>query len=349
VTSTAERQRMRDKGWLDEGVRWCAYGAGEIPVKSFAISTVDAPAKIRPSAECEDESLNIGPCIAVNNLPTPNQPMTVQLPVSPFSTTGLEFYDKVGLSNVQTAFAVNNSASPAEAAANAFVQQYDGPYGPPEIAVHVDTRSKRSADLSSVNPLYQLHTSKGPELRDDRFFPFGAYESEVELGIAFDLTIRLVQVRAAGGAAYGHPTLEFIDTKSGHHVYFTVLTYGTVPPADYLAFDTSTGKVIVGTVFGPNASYGRSLGASVLPTPSGFSDPNQSLANHGHFDLRLDRAAFLKVLAAARSLDTALSTDPADYLLDNYHFNNEVYLDGEIGLRLGSYRVFLIRRGATLS
>ncbi len=51
-----------------------------------------------------------------------------------------------------------------------------------------------------------------------------------------------------------------------------------------------------------------------------------------------------RVLDAARTLDPALSADPADYLLDNFHFNNEVFGDGEIGINLADYKVELIRR-----
>jgi hypothetical protein len=285
----------------------------------------------------------------VNNLPTPNQPMRVPAPAFPGSPTGYEFYDRVGLGNTDVAYVVDNSLAAADAAADTFVQQgTNGAFGPPTMALHVDTRHRGPNELSSVNPLYQLHTSAGPALRDDRFFPFGAYESEVELAVTFDITIRLVNVRSPDGAAYGHPTLEFIDTKSNRHLYFTLLAYGTfVPATDFLAVDSGTGKVIVGTRLGPNVSYGRSLGAAMLLTPSGFSDPNVGPANHGFFDFRMTREDFRRVLATARALDPALSGDPADYLLDNFHFNNEVSKDGEIGLRLADYRVTLLRRGAS--
>jgi len=34
--------------------------------------------------------------------------------------------------------------------------------------------------------------------------------------------------------AYGHPTIEFIDSTSGQHLYFTVLAYGIDNGGDYL-------------------------------------------------------------------------------------------------------------------
>lgn len=338
VTTPAERQRMRDKGWFDEGVRLCAFAASEVAVKEFAIRPWLGRFEVRPSAECEDESVNIGPCIAVNNLPTPDKVVTAAPPIAPGSPVGFEFYDRTGVFTSR-ASVVDAALPTRQSALDVFVQQSDN-----AIGVHVDTRHRGPNSLSSVNPLYQLHNTAGPGLRDERFFPFGAYESEVELALSFEIHIRRLALRDGGIAAYGHPTLEFVDVKSGHHVYFTVLTYGTVPEGDYLAVDTGTGKVIVGTTFRRDASYGRSVGASWLPIPNGYDNPNQGLDNHGVFDFRMTRGDFLKVLADARKLDPAVSADPADHLLDNFHFNNEVAGDGEIGLWLTNYTVKLRRR-----
>jgi len=337
VTSPAERERMRAMGWLDEGVRFCAWFAGDSPIKSFEIG---APTKVMPSAQCEDESVNIGPCVAVNNLATPNQVYRIPPPAAPGSDVGFEFFDRTGLFT-STAFVVDPSLPAPLASNDVFVQRTDAPAA---VGIHVDTANRKANDLSSVNPLYQFHNSAGPGLRDDRFFPFAAYESEAELAISFELHVRRIRLRSPGSAAYGHPTLEFVDTRSGHHVYFTVLAYGTVPPGDYLAPDPGTGKVIVGTTFRPNASYGRSVRDSVLATPDGFDDPNLSLASHGNFEFRMNRAEFAAALAAARSVDSAVSPDPADYLMDNFHFNNEVFRDGEIGITLTNYKLQLLRR-----
>ena len=124
------------------------------------------------------------------------------------------------------------------------------------------------------------------------------------------------------------------------------MTYGTppaVPAGDYLAPDVATGKVIVGTTFRPDTPFGRSLGLPTLPTPSGFVPPNP-WGWGGAFELRMDRAEFQKVLDAARTVDASLSDSPADYLVDNFHFNNEVYGDGEIGINLADYKLVLLRR-----
>jgi hypothetical protein len=168
----------------------------------------------------------------------------------------------------------------------------------------------------------------------------------VQLAVTFTLNLKSIATRGGGSAAYGHPTIEFIDQRSGHHVYFTVMTYGTppaVPAGDYLAPDVSTGKVIVGTTFRNGSPFGRSFGLPTLAIASGFVSPSAS-GSGGTFEFRMDRSEFQKVLDAARTVDPSLSASPADYLVDNFHFNNEVYGDGEIGLNLGRFLLQLLRR-----
>jgi hypothetical protein len=58
----------------------------------------------------------------------------------------------------------------------------------------------------------------------------------------------------------------------------------------------------------------------------------------------VDEAQFQRILDAARTVDAALSASAADYLLDNFHFNNEVFGDGEIGINLAGYTLELVRR-----
>jgi hypothetical protein len=197
---------------------------------------------------------------------------------------------------------------------------------------------------SSVNPLYQFKTTVDPGTFDARVFPFSHnYLTDAQISVKFVANVRKVIVRSAGSQAYGHPTLEFIDQRSGRHVYFTVLTYGTMAPADYLAPDAATGKVIVGTTFRDDSPYVRNLASWTFLTPSGFV-PENPWGKGGPFEFRMDRSEFARVLTSARSVDAALSPAVEDYLLDNFHFNNEVYGDGEIGMNLEGFRLELIRR-----
>ncbi len=330
VTTEEQRQRMRGLGWVDEGVRFCAMGASDGPIKSFRFQTDYVP-KILPSAECEDESVNLGSCVAVNNLPPPTIAYATVQP----AIADPEFTAVTGLS-----FPVYYVTLTGDAAAVAypFVQ---GRYA--SLGLHVDTLERGPSSYSSLNPLYQMRTTLAPGAFDDRFFPWHRTESPAELRIRFDLHVKRIST-TPGSAAYGHPTVEFIDRTSGHHVYFTVGTYGTLDfGQDYLAPDVATGKVIVGTTFRPTTPYGRSPGEASIPTPAPYVSAAVE-GTGGHFEFRMDRAEFQNVIDAARQVDPALSRSPDDYLVDNFHFNNEVYGDGEIGLHLENFSLALVRR-----
>ena len=339
VTDAGERARMVAQGWIDEGVRFCALGAATVPIKSFLVAP-NLGHKILPSATCEDESVNRGPCMALNNLPPPT---TLYPPVSGESMPA-GFFDKTGMSASYDYVLATPDASISPQ--HVFVQGVYSGGGQALLGIHIDTRDRGPSQYSSANPLYQFHTTVDPGAFDDRFFPFSEHESDVQLAVHFTLNVKTVETRGAGSAAYGHPTIEFIDQRSGHHLYFTVMTYGTppaVPAGDYLAPDVATGKVIVGTSFRSGTPYGRSLGLPTLPTPSGFVSPNY-WGWGGYFEFRMDKAEFQHVIDSARTIDPALSPSPADYLVDNFHFNNEVYGDGEIGINLDRYTLELLRR-----
>ena len=328
VTSQELRGRMQAKGWIDEGVKFCAFGADEkVPLRSLLVwGGVD----VLPSSECEDETRHLGRCIGVNNLPVPMAYLQGWYSQSFGQVTGMLSHLMKGLSD----------GPPEETSKNVFVQ-----LGGEAFGIHVDTKSRGASEFSSINPLYQLRTSVAPDGSDPRVFPFtDDYETDAEIAIKFVVNVRSLVVRSAGGAAIGHPTVEFIDQRSGRHLYFTVLAYGSLrPESDYLAPDVVTGKVIVGTSFRGFTPYGRSLGIDTLFTPSGFI-AQSALGNGGPFEFRMNRDEFARVLASARQVDPMLSADPRDYLIDNFHFNNEVYGDGEIGLNLTALRLEIVRR-----
>jgi hypothetical protein len=333
VTSQDERVRMLAKGWVDEGVKFCVTGGAEAgPIKSFVFNAPLWQGRIEPSAACEDESRSLGACMAVNNVPAPTTP-------APLSSPGAsQVYANVTGLSAGLVF-IASPLPDAAAAAQVFVQQLsDVSYG-----IHVDTMARGPSSLTSVNPLYQFKSTVEPGTPDRRVFPFShAYETDAQISVKFVANVRTVKVRSAGGAAYGHPTLEFIDAKSGHHLYFTVQVYGTVANADFVMPD-GTGKIIVSTTFRGDSPFVRNLGSWTFATPSGFV-PENPWGKGGPFEFRMDRTEFARVLAAARGGDPALSPAPEDYLLDNFHFNNEVSGDGEIGMNLSAFRLELLRR-----
>ena len=335
VSPDGERARMKARAWSEEGIAFCTVRPVEVPLHSFELA--GSAVRISPSARCEDESINLGPCIAVNNLPPPDH----LLPPTQVQLVPAEFQERTGLaSSFNYVQQHRSAASPQDAAAGAFVQGNMF-----VIGLHVATSSRGPSIYSSINPLYQFKTTVDADGVDRRFRPFGTpWESDVQLSISGTLNVKRLRVANAASHAYGHPTLEFTDTRSGRNLYFTVGAYGTVPmQGDYLAPDSATGKVIVGTTLRGTTPYGRSSGISSLPTPSGFVAEN-SWGWGGPFDFRIDAAEFQRIVAAARSVDLALSADVRDYILDNFHFTNEVVGDGEIGLNLAGFRLQLLRR-----
>lgn len=328
VTDAGERVRMGSLGWIDEGVRFCAREASLAPVKSYAIATPLA-GNILASARCEDESQRLGACIAVNQLPVPG---------ARYGLGWLPWFST--LTGVESAEVFVEEPVPAEPWSSNFVQAD----GPDRFGIHVDSARRTVGDYSSINPLYQFRSTVTPGAFDERFFPWTGYESGTELRVGYDLAVKTIATRSPGSAAYGHPTLEFIDIRSGHHLYFTVMAFQSMDfePTDYIAPDV-TGKAIVGTTYRPGTPFGRSLGAATLRTPAGFT-PAEPAGSGGSFDFRMNRAEFQRVLDAGRTVDAALSASPDDYILDNFHFNNEVYKDGAIGMSLSGFKLEVLRR-----
>lgn len=333
VTSASERARMISLGWLDEGIAFCSYGAAEVAVKSYSFAVALNDGKIQPSAVCEDESRNLGPCMAMNNLAPPTRRLFAMIPAGEAGN----FQRYTGLLATET-FIYDGLSTPV-AATTAFVQQ-NGSY---EFGMHVDTIQRGPAVYTSINPLYQFRTGIDAT-GDNRVFPFSSSLGfDAQISVRFMMGLKKIELRNDVSHAYGHPTLEFIDQKSGRHVYFTALTYGTVLANDYLAPDTTTGKVIVGTAMRAGSSYIRNIGNDYIPAARSFQSPSGASEVYP-YEFHMNRDEFRRVLASARTIYPDLSPEPEDYMLDNYHFNNEVYGDGEIGVNLASFRLDLIPR-----
>lgn len=317
VTDAAERASMIAAGWIDEGARFCSTPY-EIAFKSYNIQIGDDN-RILPSAQCEDEAVHLGSCMAVNNLPVPDKltgPLSREDEDTLYFLTG-RFWD----------YLYTPAPGPAEfLARNAFVQPGGAING-----IFVETNYRGPSRYSSINPLYQFKTQVAANGTDERVFPWrssGPFETQV--AVQGTLNVVSLETRGPDSHAYGHPTIEFIDQVSGHHLYFTMLAYGTVAGGDFSAPDVATGKVIVGTTMRDGTPFGRNLGGRTLSTPSGFKGDGTNAWIP--IDFRINRDEFHLIVGAARTVDPALSSNPDDYMVDNFHFTNEVVGDGRIGL-----------------
>ena len=78
---------MLAKGWADEGIAFCANNSALIPASSFSVDTE----KVHVAKECENESINLGPCVALNQLP--EMPNVIQPFLPPFYADQNPVYD----------------------------------------------------------------------------------------------------------------------------------------------------------------------------------------------------------------------------------------------------------------
>lgn len=337
VADAAVRDDLVAEGWRDEGVAFCTHYAYRKPLGSAAIATT----QIRPSAECENESINLGPCIALNQIPPlPNQieswaPPRYVTRGANYSPLFREITGNDG--NLHTGQPVGDASA---VAAHSFVQAVNGDFG-----IHVSYLDRTFGSLASINPLYQFSTSApAPGTADARVFPW-RHGLQNDLVVSFNLRVKTLRRAVKGSQAYGHPTLQFFDTASGQHLYVTLGAYGTdmedVPGPPLLMVDSTTNRVIVGTGFSANAAFGKRLAGDLLrcdrPETPGTCESRASDA----FAFRINRDAFRKILEFGRSVRPQLSASPEDYILANFHFNNEIYLAAELGLSLANYKLEL--------
>lgn len=338
VHDAEARDAMLAAGWVDEGVAFCTANASRAGRMSFKIATE----QVRPSSECEDEAINLGPCVATNQLPRFTNRVASWLP--PFWVTKDPAYSErytqiTGFDgNVFTAQAPND---PDAVALHSFAQTLH--IGDQLFGIHVNHIDRTVGFLASINPLYQFGTTPPPAgATDKRLLPW-LYPNENQIEVSFDLSIRTIRLLNPESLAGGHPTLQFMDMTNGQHFYVTLGTFGTgtagKPPADLVAIDSGTGRVIVGTAIGPNPLFGKRIAGEFLPCEANAAQGSCANGGKGHFAFRISRADFVKVLGHARTLNPRLSDVPANYLLANFHFNNEIYREAELGLTLSSYEL----------
>lgn len=334
----ATRDDMKASGWRDEGVAFCATFAARKPLASFSVAT----RIIRPSAECENEALNLGPCIALNQIARLQNEIVSWAP--PWYVTRGPYYSPAFSQltghdgDVHTAQPVNDANGAAQ---RSFVQTL---FASSDFGIHVSSLDRTLGKLASINPLYQFATAApAGGAPDARIFPW-RFGRQNDLEVSFNLRVRMARHAGPEGQAYGHPTLQFMDTRSGRHLYVTLGTYGTGvsgAPADLVMVDSSTQRVIVGTSFRAHPRFGKRLAGDFLPCDGVATAGTCAQPAADAFAFRIGRDDFREVLALARALNPQLSATPEDYILANFHFNNEVHMAAELGLALRNFKLEL--------
>jgi hypothetical protein len=328
VTDDGVRADMVARGWTDEGVVMCAQFALHDPVKYFAV--LPSADVIRPIADCENEDITQGSCIGMNGLPAA---LTTRVAgcvtyatncgaIAPFWTPAFDFLTGTDGSALFT-------AQPAYATQAILEHSYVQPISY-NLGAHVSSADAFGA-LASIEPLYQF-TARAPAAgaADARVFPWRlARDNHVEISFwALPKTVRRANAQSHG---YGAPVIEFRDVASGASIDVSMLTYGTIPPGDFVgAIDARTGNVYVSTTMGTRTLFGTTRMGNFIPCAGDGACASAST----FFNFRITAADFAKVLSLARGSNPALSANPADYALANFRFRNGILGTADVGVTI---------------
>ena len=316
VTKQALRDKMVSLGWIDEGAQLCSPGEATTALATYVL---DGAFNVRAGDRCG----TVGPCVLVKGVPVPD----MYLPWEQMTNGQRSRYTARACCGNPPLYAV--AGSTVDTGFGLSFLLGDMRY----FTAYLDTFG-RSGAFSNIDAAYQLPTTATPS--DARLFPWRAdQEMETEFALDVWIFVTTVELRSPGSAAYGHPSVEFRDSRSGHSFHFNVVAYGTVPAGnDFAGADARDGKPIVATSFRASTPFLRSVANDTLSTPPGYYPPEYYNPAHktARLEYRVNREEFARVLAAARTVDGALSADPADYFVDNFRFTNEVFGDGAIGM-----------------
>ncbi|MGE5097031.1 MAG: hypothetical protein ACM3SO_18000 [Betaproteobacteria bacterium] len=320
------RDEMIAAGWIDEGVAWCALSGFIRPQKSYFMSGI----VIGDAAQCESRT---GPCMRLDQLPEMPNFVASFLPPS-FVNLNPEYPGDAGSITGAGNVDVRTAQPPGDAAAitsHSFVQMYATsglPFG-----VHVTSIDRvGGGPYASIGPMYELPgAAPAPGGIDERLFPYRGVRHHT-LVATFDLKVPTLTRGDASSHAYGGLLLQFADVKSGRSFYATVQAYGTVPPGDFVAADATTGRAIVSTVFRADPAFGARLAGDFVPCDA----QSACIASFSRYQFRMGSADFANAVERARTIDPALSTDPADYFVAQFRVHNEIFGQAELGAALGS-------------
>ena len=311
----------------------------EMPIASFTL----IPARVVRSALCEDEITGLGGCVGINQQPEMPRiiPLSQQTPTDP---AVVPFSRRTGATgDVHTA---QTAGGLYEIDGRSFAQTKANSS---EIGIYVNGFDRTtSIPATSVNPIYQFATTPPATGEADRRIMPWKDNVNRDVELSFGLLIKIMQRTNDQGYAQSHPVIELIDTKSRRNFYITigaaaVTPLPTTPEGDYFGKDFGFGNAIVSTIFRNNPGFGVRLAGNAFwcntANNTGACPPTATL-----FAFRLRKQDIAFVLAKARTLDSALSPDIADYAIDNFSFNNEVSADGQLGLTLTNYTLSIFNR-----
>lgn len=304
------RQVMVARGWVDEGVAFCAYGKRSLTTETHSFRVAEV-SEIMTAGECRSRAAR-GSCLGFAGLPLPTHPFTS----TSLSTERDEFDRETGASPFLGALTMAvDGTSRAAAAADAFVQIHRSLA---QTGIHVSPRSRSGGAYASIAALRRLDPGA---LRPYNF------DTGTERELSLRATV-MVQESSAGpdGHSYGVFTWQFRDEASGRSLLFNAIAFGTLPGGEGAGRDVNTSLPFVYATFGTDGRFGKLWGGP----PRAIAQQKEPLL--GFFQAWIGRAHFQAILDAARRVDPLLSPRPADYSVVNFGLVNEVFGEGEIGL-----------------
>jgi hypothetical protein len=216
---------------------------------------------------------------------------------------------------------------------------------PLPIGIHVQGSERLSGVYAGASPMRVFPGAAGAS-GDDRVFPWPGTRDHT---LVLDTQLSVTRARRSNdnAHAYGHPMLEFVDQASGRKFYVTLQAFGTLPAGDYVGPDATTGWAIVSTPFRADPLFGKRLAGEYVQCDPGSA--TACIPSSTRFKFSIDRAAFQAVLARARGVDPALSTNVSDFFLASFRMHNETYLDAELGMALFNMTLEIFAAGAPSS
>jgi hypothetical protein len=336
--------KMLEAGWQADGVAFCAVSRQTGGIRTYAYgskySSRDPDTPLLPARQCLDGNGVVGDCVGFNDIVIPTY--GTHAPYSGVSTMYLPITDPnwgpdyIRFTGYNATGAVSSSKPPNpndtfySYSSNRFTNVV--PRG-----FHLSVPQKPAAESHHLRGVAIAHRfalpDSGGSASADVLYPWRQLYFAPELRISAKVRVPLLR-RGNPGDIYGHPTLEFLDTRSKRRVKVTISAFGTVPEADFFALDAQ-GTPIVSTTFRPRPAFGASDGQSFVPCAGA---PNSGLGGCGdaggsarEFAFTLNVADFKTVLYCARLLVPELSNDPQDYVVHNFHFNAEIVGGGRLG------------------
>lgn len=312
TASEASRRLTIARGWIDEGIAFCAYGKRDAPGPMYEFQ-VASREQVMGLRECRDARI-AGSCVGLMNLPIPSHGFAS----SSAEARPDEFDRETGMYPPRrpASWAVDGS-SRAGAAAGTFVQIAEDLRQP---GIHLVSR-----DRSGGGPYASIAAVRRVAAGELR--PYDTQHA-TEHVLVLQAAIGVQEAAAAPGShAYGVLSAQFTDETSGRSLLFHVLAYGNISAGEGVATDVHTSLPIVyTTTLDGNGRFGGHTGTLHGATAQQVQPRNTVVR------AQIGRPHFQAILDAARTVDPALSPRPDDYSVANLALVNETYGEGEIGV-----------------